>query len=423
MKIGYQRWIICALLFFATTINYMDRQVIGLLKSTLMAELGWSEIDYGNIISAFQGAYALGYGFGGWFMDRIGVRWGYAIAVFLWSLAAVGHGFVRTVAGFSFMRIALGLSEGGNFPAAVKTVTVWFPKKERALATGLFNAGSNVAVMLAPYVVGWLTVTFNWSTAFWVTGGLGMLWLFAWLPLYHSPETHPALSAPERAYIQSDPPDPAVRVKWIELLRRRQTWAFIVGMIMTSPVWWFYLYWVPGFLNKRYGLDLMSVGLPVIVIYLLADIGSIGGGWLSGRLHQRGWSINAGRKTAMLVCAIAVLPVAAASSVTNLWVTTLLIGLAAAAHQGFSANLYTMVGDTVPRFAVSSVVGIGGMAAGFGGMCNAQLAGHVLEWTHDYRPLFILASLAYLVALFLIHWINPRLEPMEFKNAGEPMKP
>ena len=411
-KKTYIRWYICTLLFFATTVNYMDRQIIGVLKPTLMEDLKWNQVDYSDVVFAFQAAYAIGYAGGGWFMDRVGVRMGYACAVFFWSLAALGHAFVRTVAGFSIMRAALGLAEGGNFPAAVKTVSEWFPKKERALATGIFNAGSNVAVMITPFLVLWLTTRYGWPMSFLVTGALGFLWLFAWIPLYRNPQSHPGLSEQERAYIQSDPPDPPVKIRWAQLLKYRQTWAFVVGMMFTSPVWWFYLFWVPGFLNEKHGLKLMDLGLPLVLIYLLADVGSIGGGWLSGRLIKKGWSLNAARKMALLVCAITVLPVGAASMVQNVWVATVLIGLAAAAHQGFSANLYTLVSDTVPRYAVSSVVGIGGMAAGIGGMFNAKLAGYVLEWTGNYLPLFIMASVAYLTALGIIHWLLPRLEPM-----------
>ena len=412
---GHWRWRICALLFLATTVNYMDRQVIGILKPTLMSELGWGEIDYSNIVFAFQAAYAVGYAGGGWFMDRVGVRVGYAAAVFFWSLAAMAHAWVRTVSGFSLVRVALGLAEGGNFPAAIKTVSEWFPKKERALATGIFNAGSNVAVMISPLLVLWLTTHFGWPSAFLVTGALGLFWLFLWLPLYRAPKEHPRISAAERDHIQSDPPDPVVKVPWRELLKHRQTWAFVTGMMLVSPVWWFYLFWVPGFLNRQHGLELMQLGPPLIVIYLLADVGSIGGGWFSGWLIKRGWTLNAARKTALLVCAVAVLPVAGASVVGDPWTATLLIGLAAAAHQGFSANLYTLVSDTAPRFTVSSIVGIGGLAAGIGGMFNAKLTGYVLEWTGNYLPLFLLASQAYLVALGLIHWINPRLEPMRFE--------
>lgn len=409
---GRLRWAICALLFLATTINYMDRQVIGILKPTLMQDLGWSEIDYSNVIFAFQAAYAIGYATAGWFIDRIGVRWGYGAAVLGWSLAAIGHAFVRTITGFSLMRLCLGFCEGGNFPAAVKTVSEWFPKKERALATGIFNAGSNVAVMITPFIVLWLTARFGWPTAFWVTGGAGLFWLLLWLPLYRSPDQHPRISVAELAHIRSDPPDPVTKVPWRRLLQHRQTWAFTLGMLIVAPVWWFYLFWVPGFLYQRHGLQLMDLGWSLVVIYLLADVGSIGGGWLSGRLIKRGWSVNAARKTAMLVCAAAVLPVATASVVDNPMVATLLIGIAAGAHQGFAANLFTLVSDTAPRSAVSSIVGIGGMAAGIGGMFNAKLAGYVLEWTGNYLPLFIISSLAYLVALAAIHLLNPRLEPM-----------
>jgi ACS family hexuronate transporter-like MFS transporter len=421
-RVGHFRWVICALLFLATTINYMDRQVIGILKPTLMADLGWGEIDYSNVVFAFQAAYAIGYAAGGWFMDRVGVRMGLAAAVCLWSVAAVAHAFVRSVSGFSFVRAGLGLAEGGNFPAAVRTVSEWFPKQERALATGIFNAGSNVAVMLSPLVVLWLTSRYGWPAAFLVTGALGFFWLFAWLPVYRSPKVHPRLSDAERTHILSDSADPAVNVPWRQLLKYRQTWSFVAGMLLVSPVWWFYLFWVPGFLNKRHGLELLQLGPPLVVIYLLADVGSIGGGWLSGWLVQRGWSLNAARKTTMLVCALAVLPVAAASVVAKPWTAVLLIGLAAAAHQGFSANLYTLVSDTAPRFAVGSIVGIGGMAAGIGGMFNAKLTGYVLEWTGEYLPLFIVASLAYLVALMVIHWLNPRLEPMRLACIAPPSR-
>jgi ACS family hexuronate transporter-like MFS transporter len=413
--IGRYRWRICALLFFATTINYIDRQVISILKPTLMGELGWNEIDYSNIVLAFQAAYAMGYVGGGWFMDRVGVRLGYGAAVLVWSLAAMGHAFVRTVSGFSAARFALGVAEGGNFPAAIKTVSEWFPKRERALATGIFNAGCNVAVVITPLLVPWLTVNWGWPTAFIVTGALGLVWLVAWGVMYRSPQNHPRLSAKELAYIQSDPPDPETKVPWLQLLRHRQTWVFTTGMILVSPVWWFYLFWVPGFLHDKHGLDLKQFGPPLIAIYLIADVGSIGGGWLSSRLLKRGWSLNAARKTAMLVCALCVVPVFAASSVANLWIVTGLIGLAAAAHQGFAANLFTLVSDAAPRRVVSSIVGIGGMAAAVTGMFTAKITGYVLEWTGSYVLLFGAASIAYLVALLVIHLINPRLEPMKMR--------
>ncbi len=417
---GWYRWQICGLLFLATTINYIDRQIIGILKPEIQQELGWSEKDYSNIVFSFQLAYAMGYAFGGRLMDLIGVRAGYALAVVLWSLAAAAHGWARAVSHFCGVRFLLGLAEGGNFPAAVKTTGDWFPKSERALATGLFNAGSNVGALITPLVVPWITIRYGWPTAFFVTGSLGFIWVLIWLGMYHAPERHPRLSPEELAYIRSDPPDPPGQVSWLALLKYRQTWAFIVGMFMTSPIWWFYLYWVPDFLHKQYGLDLIHLGPPLVVIYMMTDVGSIGGGWLSSALIKRGWSVNAGRKTALLACALCVVPVFSASMVSNLWLAVFVVGLAASAHQGFSANLYTLVSDTVPRHSVSSVVGIGGMAGAIGGMGIAKLTGYVLEWTGSYHILFAIASSAYLVALLIIHLLLPRLEPMTLPDP--PMK-
>ena len=434
---GWSRWSICGLLFFATTLNYIDRQVIGILKPDLAEQLGWNEIDYSNIVFAFQIAYAIGYAGAGRLIDRLGVRLGYALAVLFWSLAAMAHALSRfippeaklggwipwapnwllvvpmTVLGFSAARFALGLAEGGNFPAAVKTVSMWFPKKERALATGIFNAGSNVGALVAPLLVPWLTKAYGWPMAFLATGALGFAWLAFWWPFYQDPEKHSRISPAELAYIRSDPPDPVVKIPWLSLLRYRQTWAFVVGMALSGWVWWFYLFWVPGFLNEQYELNLLKMGPPLVTIYLMTDVGSIGGGWLSSRLLKRGWSVNAARKTAMLVCALCVVPVFAASSVSNLWVATVLIGLAASAHQGFSANLYTLVSDTAPRKVVSSIVGIGGMAAAITGMFSAKFIGYILEWTGEYRVLFLMAAFAYLVNLLIIHVLNPRLKPME----------
>jgi len=428
-SVGWTRWGICALLFFATTLNYIDRQVIGILKPALADKLGWNEIDYSNIVFAFQIAYAIGYAGAGRLIDRLGVRLGYALAVLFWSLAAIAHALnwyipvgakfwmtaiPATVLGFSAARFALGLAEGGNFPAAVKSVSEWFPKKERALATGIFNAGSNVGALAAPLLVPWLTIKFGWPMAFIATGALGFAWLVVWQIFYRSPEKHPRISQSELAYIRSDPPDPVIKVSWLALLRYRQVWAVLIGMLLSAPIWWFYLYWIPDFLHKRHGLNLIQMGPPLVIIYLMTDIGSIGGGWLSSSLIKRGWTINAARKTTMLVCALCVVPVFMASTVSHLWVATLLIGLAASAHQGFSANLYTLVSDTAPRQLVSSIVGIGGMAGAIGGMFIAKLAGYILEWTGEYRILFIIAASVYLVNLLIIHLINPSLKPMEF---------
>jgi ACS family hexuronate transporter-like MFS transporter len=428
---GYVRWLICALLFLAATINYVDRQVIGILKTTLQHDFGWSEVDYADIIFAFQLAYAIGFVVAGRVIDRIGTRLGFAAAIVVWSLAAIGHaeaprfgpaaaqflsffglGYSTSVAGFMLMRGLLGLGESGNFPSAIKTVAEWFPKKERALATGIFNSGTNVGALVTPLVVPWLTLQYGWAWSFIATGALGFIWLVAWLALYHRPETHPRLSPAELAYIRSDPAEPAVAVPWRQILPHRQTWAFAIGKFLTDPIWWLYLFWIPDFLNRNYGLNLTSIGLPLVVIYLAADVGSIGGGWLSSSLIARGWTVNRARKTAMLVCALAVVPIVFASNAGNLWLAVSLVGLAAAAHQGWSANLFTLASDTFPRHAIGSVVGFGGMTGAIGGMLIAKVTGYVLQATGTYVPVFIVAGCAYLVALGVIHVLAPRLEPV-----------
>ncbi|MBI3877842.1 MAG: MFS transporter [Verrucomicrobia bacterium] len=406
------RWVICALLFFATTINYMDRQVLGILAPTLQKEIGWNEIDYGNIVVAFQAAYALGLLLAGVFMDRFGTRLGYAIAICAWSLAAMSHAAAHSVAGFATARFALGVGEAGNFPAAIKTVAEWFPKRERALATGIFNAGSNVGAILAPLTVPFIALNWGWQWAFIALGAVGFLWLVFWLPLYRRPETHPRVSAAELAHINSDPPEDTAKVPWRQLLGHRQLWAFAVGKFLTDTVWWFYLYWTPKFLDKQFHISLSKLGAPLVVVYCVADIGSIGGGWLSGRLIKRGWSVNAGRKTAMLVCALCVTPVVFSAWVTEMWAAVALVSLAAAAHQGWSANLFTTASDMFPRRAVGSVVGIGGMAGAAGGIIFSSAAGHVLEWTGgNYAPIFAVCGATYLVALAIVHALAPKLEP------------
>ncbi|MBV8121021.1 MAG: MFS transporter [Alphaproteobacteria bacterium] len=406
--IGRYRWTICALLFFITTINYMDRQVIGVLKPVLQRELGWTEIDYGNIIFFFQLSYAAGYLTMGRFMDRVGVRLGLTLAVIGWSLATLAHGLIRTVVGFCAARFALGIAEGGNFPAAVKTISDWFPARDRAVATGVFNAGSNVGAMLTPLVVPWVTVTLGWPAAFYVMGLLGFVWLVFWLRIYRLPEQHPRLSTRELTYIRSDPVLPEEQVSWLSLLRYRGTWAFVTGAVMTAPVWWFYLFWVPDFLFRTHGLSLTKLGPPLIVIYILADIGSIGGGWVSGALIRSGADVIVAREIALLLCALLVVPIFLAPRVDSVWLATLLIGVAAAAHQGFSANNFTLVSDTLPRNAIASVVGIGGLAGGIGGMVAAEIVGHVLQYTGSYIPLFAWASCAYLVTVGIMHLILPR---------------
>jgi ACS family hexuronate transporter-like MFS transporter len=417
-SIGRFRWVICALLFFATTINYIDRQVLGLLKGTLQSDLGWNEIDYSNVVFAFTAAYAIGLVLVGRLMDWLGTRKGFSLAIVFWSLAAMAHAFVASVMGFSAARFALGLGEAGNFPAAVKTVAEWFPKKERALATGIFNSGSNIGAIVTPLVVPWVALTWGWREAFVITGALGFIWLIFWLLLYRRPEEHPRLSATELAYINSDAVEPTTKIPWARLIPHRQTWAFVLGKFLTDPVWWIYLFWLPDFLGKTYKIDLKNVGPPLIVIFILADVGSIAGGWLSSVFIKRGWSVNAGRKTAMLICALSVVPIALTTRAANVWVAVGLIGLAAAAHQGWSANLFTLTSDMFPRRAIGSVVGIGGMAGAIGGMLIAKAAGYLLQWTGSYVPLFAFACSAYLIALLIIHLLVPRLDTA---NVGDPM--
>jgi ACS family hexuronate transporter-like MFS transporter len=432
---GHQRWIICALLFFASTVNYVDRQVIGLLKPTLQTQFGWSEIDYSDIVFAFQLAYAIGLMAAGRLMDRLGVRIGFAVAIVIWSVAAMAHAeaeaigriaapvlavaglaYTASVAGFIVARFALGLGEAGNFPGAIKVVAEWFPKRERALATGIFNSGTNVGALVTPLVVPWITLAWGWYWAFVATGALGFLWLAWWWVGYRVPDQHPHLTSAELVYIRSDPPEPAVRVPWRTLFRHREAWAYGLGKFLTDPVWWLYLFWIPDFLNRNYGLDLASVGPPIVIIYLVADAGSIGGGWLSSSMMKRGFSLNRARKTAMLTCALAVLPIAFAAGARELWVAVGIISVAAAAHQGWSANLYTLVSDTFPRQAVGSVVGLGGAAGAIGGMLIAKLTGYILQATGSYLPVFLIAASAYLIALGVIHVLSPRLTPVDLES-------
>lgn len=427
---GYIRWIICGLLFFAATINYIDRQVIGILKPTLQQQFGWTEIDYSNIVFSFQLAYAIGLVLAGRLMDRLGTRVGFSLAIIVWSLAAMAHAeavtigagtaallglaglaYSPSVAGFIAARFALGLGEAGNFPASIKTVAEWFPKRERAFATGVFNSGTNIGALVTPLIVPWITLTYGWYWAFLATGALGFLWLAAWWLFYDAPDRHPRVSRTEMDLIRSDPQDPVVRVPWVQLLPHRQTWAFAIAKFMTDPVWWLYLFWVPDFLNRNHGVNLSNMGPPLVTIYLVADIGSIGGGWLSSSLIRRGWSVNAARKTAMLVAAVAVVPMVFAAQASSLWLAVALISVAAAAHQAWSCNVFTLVSDMFPKQAVGSLVGFGGMAGAVGGMLIAKLTGALLQWTGSYVPVFIIAGSAYLAALAVVHLLVPRLEP------------
>lgn len=407
------------LLFFGTTICYLDRQVIGILKPNLMTDLSLNDRQYGDVVFWFQALYAAGYLFAGRLNDILKVRRGYALAVGIWSLAAVGHGLVRSFSGLAIARGVLGLSEGGNFPAAIRSVSEWFPRRERALATGLFNAGSNVGVIVSALLVPWITLNFGWRSAFEVTGVLGFVWLVPWLLSYRQPEHHAGVSAEELRTIQADPIDPPANIPWRSLVKHRSTWAFMIATALTSPVWWFYLFWVPDFLFTNFHFDLKNIGLPLIVVYLIADVGSVAGGWLSSTLLSHGWGLNAARKTALFSCALCVAPVILASQIASPWIATILIGLAAAGHQGWSANLYTLVSDTTPRKAVSSVVGMGGMAGAIGGMYMAKFVGGVLQLTHSYVVLFAIAPCAYLLAFGVIQLLVPTIDADSMRKSSE----
>jgi MFS transporter, ACS family, aldohexuronate transporter len=416
-RIGY-RWTICALLFFATTINYVDRQVLSILAPTLQREIGWTEVQYGAIASWFTFAYGFGFLAVGRFLDRVGVRLGFAAAIIAWSLAAIGHAFARSVLGFKLARAALGIGESGNFPGSLKAVAEWFPARERALATGIFNAGSNVGALVAPLIVPWIALTWGWQRAFVVTGAIGFIWLIFWLAIYREPDKHPRVSPAELAHIRSDPVEPATRFSWFALLGHRQTWAFLLGKFMTDPIWWFYLFWLPKFLDTRWGLRLADLWGPLVTIYLVADFGSVGGGWLSSSLLKRGWSANAARKFAMLVAALLIVPTMFAARAEHMWVAVGIVSIAAAAHQWWSANLFTSATDMFPRAAVASVIGIGGFAGAMGGVLFQQATGRILEATgSNYSIVFSICGFAYVSALLVIHLLVPKLEPARLKRA------
>jgi ACS family hexuronate transporter-like MFS transporter len=416
---GHFRWVIIGTLFCATTINYSDRFLLGVLKPTIMHDLRWSETDYANVVFCFQLAYAIGLLTVSRALDWLGVRAGLAIVVGMCAIASASHCLVSSVMGFAAARFALGFAESGAWPGCIKAVGEWLPKKERALGTGLVNAGSSVGATLTPLFVPLILKLVAWPFAFLFTASLDLLWLTAWLIGYRSAESNRRLSRSELAYIRSDPMPLQGHVAWVRLFGHKQVWAFLIAKGMTDPIWWFYLFWVPGFLAKQYGLASASasasaaaLALPVMVVYVMADIGSVSGGWCSLKLISRGWTVNAARKTVMLGCALCVVPVFLVCFHIGLWASVLLIGLAAAAHLGFSANLFTVATDTVPKQAVSSVAGIGGMAAAVGGMFIAKLVGFVLDTTHSYAVPFAIASSVYLVALGILQLLLPRLEPM-----------
>jgi len=411
VKIGSYRWMICALLFFATTINYLDRNILGLLAPTLQKEIGWTPIQYGYITMAFQAAYAIGLALFGWFIDRYGTKIGYSMSIIGWSFAAMGHALASTVFGFGVARSLLGLSESGNFPAAIKATAEWFPKKERALATGIFNSGANIGAVVAPAVV---PVTYGWQASFVFTGAVGFVWLVFWIIFYEKPEHAKKLKKEELNYILSDPIEQvSEKVKWVELLKFRQTWAFVIGKFLTDPIWWFYLYWLALFLNNNFGLTLTGLALPLIVIYMMTSIGSIGFGYLSGAMIKRGMAVNKSRRLAMLICALLVVPVITAASVTDMWLAIMIIGVAAAAHQGWSANIFTTASDMFPKKAVGSVVGLGGFAGSVGGMILLTSSGYIVEGTGSYIPLFIICGSAYLLALGIMTLLLRNAKPVE----------
>jgi len=410
-RAGRYRWGIVALLFAATVINYVDRQMIGVLKAPISEDMGWTESDFANVIFWFQVAYAIGYiGFGK-VVDIIGARLGYAVAFVIWQLAHIAHGGAYSVTQFALARFGLGIGESGNFPAGIKAVTEWFPAKERAFAIGVFNAGANIGAIITPLLVPLIVITWGWRAAFVITGLLAFIWLIFWLKMYRRPREHGKVSEAELAWIEQDPADPVTPMGYGAVLTRRETWAYALGRFCIDPIWWFFLFWLPGYLLERYDLNLLTFGLPLAAIYLISDIGSVAGGWASSRMMKAGQSANSARKTTMFLCACAVAPIFFAQQIDNVWVAVLIIGLATAGHQAFSANLYALPSDTFPRGAVGSVIGIGGTVGAIGGMLMAKATGWVLDANPDnYKVLFAVAAVAYFVALAVVHLLSPRFE-------------
>jgi MFS transporter, ACS family, hexuronate transporter len=423
-KIGNYRWVICGLLFFATTINYVDRQILGYLKPTLEIEFNWTESDYANIVMVFAGCYALGYIVFGNFIDRIGSKLGYTISITVWSIAAVAHAFVKSTFGFGAVRAILGLGEGGNFPAAVKATAEWFPKKERALATGIFNSGTSIGAVVAPILIPWLLGSYGWRMAFLITGAIGFVWLIFWFLFFEIPSRQKRLQPAEFEHIHSDNEAATTGnekpIKWVTLLKLRQTWIFIVGKFLTDPIWWFYLFWLPSYFATTFALDLKKPSLQLVVIYTATTFGSIGGGYLSSWLIKKGWAPFRARKTALLIAAFVVLPIIFAQFATNVWTAVAIISISTAAHQAWSSNIFTSVSDLFPKRAVSSVVGIGGMVGSLGSTFFPLLVGALLDFYKGqgnigagYNILFIICGLAYSVAWLIIHLLTKNMKPVE----------
>lgn len=415
-KIGSYRWVVVALLFFATTINYIDRQVIGLLKPTLTAEFGWDNTTFGYINGFFQLFYALGLLAFGRIIDKIGTKIGYTVSIIVWSVAAMGHALVKSTMGFVVARSGLGLGESGNFPAAIKAVAEWFPKKERAFATGIFNSGANIGAVVAPIMVPWILGAYGWKEAFLITGALGFIWLIFWLVIYEIPSRKKGLSQKEFAYIHSDDEEvadtKAKPIPWLQLLNIRQTWAFFMGKFLTDPIWWFFLFWLPGYFSDTYKLDLTKPGWPLVIVYSATTVGSIGGGYLSSFLIKSGWTVQRARKMSMLFFAFCVVPIMTIRYFNSEWAIIGLISLAAAAHQAWSANIFTTASDMFPKRAVSSVVGIGGMAGSIGGVLFQPLVGMILDYfeklgdkTVGYNIIFLICGFAYLLAWLVMHFL------------------
>ena len=432
---GNVRWTILALVFFATTVNYLDRQVISLLKDDYLEPLfRWNESDYANIVMVFQLCYALGMLGVGWVIDRIGTKLGYALSLLVWSFAAVGHAFAKNTLGFMAARGVLGISESGNFPAAIKTVAEWFPKKERAFATGIFNSGTNIGAIIAPLTVPLIALHWGWKWAFILTGAAGLLWLIFWFTMYDLPGKHPKLKKEEYDYIHGDTDEARVDenqkagLGWLKLLTYRQTWAYVIGKFLTDPVWWFYLFWLPSFLNKQYGMSKTDYAFPVAVVYTMTTIGSILGGWLSSNLIAKGWEVYKARRLAMLIFALCALPVAAAQALGQYgyWYAILIVGIAASAHQAWSANLFTTPSDMFHKRAVASVTGIGGMAGGLGGMLLAKITGVLLDHYKavgsiktGYYVLFLICGSAYLLAWAFFNILAPGMKRVDLLEPSQ----
>ncbi|WP_295711688.1 MFS transporter [Mucilaginibacter sp.] len=423
-KVGNYRWVVVSLLFFATTINYLDRQVIGLLKPVLEIQFKWTETDYGYIVMAFSTAYALGLLLFGGFIDKIGTKLGYTISLIVWSISAMLHAIVTSTFGFGVVRAALGLGESGNFPAAIKVVAEWFPKRERAFATGIFNSGANIGAVVAPIMVPWILGVYGWQMAFLITGAIGFVWLIFWWIFYEIPAKHKKVTPEEVAYINSDADEALLaenesKIKWIQLFGIRQTWTFVIGKFLTDPIWWFFLFWLPSYFSSTFNLDLKKPSLPLILVYTATSIGSIGGGYLSSYLIKKGWPVFKARKTAMFIFALCVVPIISAMYATNVWQAVALISLAAAAHQAWSANIFTTASDMFPKRALSSVIGIGGMAGSVGGILFPFLVGHILEFYKEsghlvtgYNIIFLICGCAYLLAWFIMHLLSPKMKPV-----------